>query len=83
VLRLYALAAAALLAASSLTWILLGDEGGTLLTITGVLFWVSGLALIAIGLVVLGRFLGVGSGRGRQGSTTERESSTGGSDGGA
>jgi hypothetical protein len=77
VLRLYALAAAALLAASSLTWILLEDEDGALLTITGVLFWVSGLALIAIGLVVLGRFLDIGSmRRGRQGSATEREDST-------
>lgn len=54
-LRLYAAAALFVLVASSFVWLAADDERGTVLTLAGILFWVSGAVLVAIGLVLLSR----------------------------
>jgi hypothetical protein len=60
-LRLYVVAGLIVLVASSFVWVMADDDVSTVLTIAGVMFWASGLALTVIGLSVLRRRLGPGS----------------------
>jgi hypothetical protein len=58
-MRLYIFAAVAVLAASSFAFFFLDDDAGPILTVAGVLFWVSGVALIALLTYALGQRLGI------------------------
>jgi hypothetical protein len=58
--RLYVLAAALALAASSFVFLFLDDDAGAILAVAGVMFWVSGIVLIGLLTVALGRRLGIG-----------------------
>ena len=70
-MRLYIISAAALLAASSFVFWFLDDEAGPILAVAGVLFWVSGIVLIGLLTVALGRRIGVG---GRRSARSDDES---------
>jgi len=69
-MRLYAFAAFALLVASSYTLMTRDASDGAIYTVAGVLFWVSGVAFIAVAVTLLGRRLGV-FGRGAPGPKSD------------
>lgn len=58
-MRLYAIAAVLLLAASIFVRVTLRNDPGPILTVADVLFWVAGVVLILIAVIALGRRLGV------------------------
>jgi hypothetical protein len=62
-MRLYAIAALALLGASIYTLITREPADGAIYTVAGILFWASGVVLIGLGVFFLGRRLGVFGGR--------------------
>ena len=72
-MRLYVIAAAALLAASAFVLWFLDDDAGPILAVAGVLFWVSGILLIGMLTFALGRRMGVSFG-GRRGACPDDES---------
>ncbi len=58
-MRLYAIAAVLLLAASIFVRATLRDDPGPILTVADVLFWVSGVVLVLLAAITLGRYLGL------------------------
>lgn len=58
-IRFYAVAAAIVLVAASLAFLFADKSAGTLRLLAGILFWGSGLTLTGIGVLLLGRRLGL------------------------
>ncbi|MEA2348073.1 MAG: hypothetical protein QOG62_1860 [Thermoleophilaceae bacterium] len=58
-MRLYAVAAALMLVASTFVRASLRNDPGPILTVAEVLFWASGVVLVALAVIAVGRRLGV------------------------
>lgn len=58
-LALYAACAAIVLLAGSAAFLLADDSAATLRLVAGLLFWGAGVSLTVIGLIALGRRLGI------------------------